>query len=153
MQNYASLDDFISKWSVEGKKFQIIQELENQGISFAELQSDVGEIGENLDPFDLILHVAFGRNKLVTRQERVNNIRKKNYLAKYNGQARKVLDALLDKYANQGVAHIEDINILAVNPFSSIGSPIEIIQEFGGRDAYFLALRDLESEIYSQINY
>ena len=153
LQNYASLDDFISKWSVEGKKFQIIQELENQGISFVELQSDVGEIGKNLDPFDLILHVAFGRNKIVTRQERVNNIRKKNYLAKYNGQAKKVLDALLDKYAKQGVAHIEDINILAVNPFSSIGSPIEIIQEFGGRDAYFLALRDLESEIYSQINY
>jgi len=149
LQNYSSLDDFINKWSKEGRKLQIIQELENQGISFPDLQSDVGEIGDNLDPFDLILHVAFGRNKLITRQERVNRIRKKNYLAKYSDRARKVLDGLLDKYANQGVAHIEDINILTVNPFSSIGSPIEIIQEFGGRDHYFLAVRDLEKEIYA----
>ncbi len=149
LQNYSSLDDFINQWNNQEKKMQIIAELENQGINFTELQSDVGEINKNLDPFDLILHIAFGKNKLITRAERVNNVRKKNYLAKYSEQARKVLNALLDKYANQGLSSLEDIEILRINPFDSIGSPIEIIQQFGGRDAYFLAVRELEREIYA----
>jgi type I restriction enzyme R subunit len=153
LKKFSSLDDFINKWSKQEQKILIIQELENQGIDFFELQNEIGDIGKNIDPFDLILHIAFGKNKLITRQERVNNIRKKNYLAKYNGIAKNVLENLLEKYSNQGLSHIEDINILTINPFNSIGSPIEIIQEFGGRDAYFLALRDLEREIYSQINY
>ena len=151
LKKFSSLDDFINKWSKQEQKIHIIQELENQGIDFFELQNEIGDIGKNIDPFDLILHIAFGKNKLITRQERVNNIRKKNYLAKYNGIAKNVLENLLEKYDNQGLVHIEDINILAVNPFSSIGSPIEIIQEFGGREAYFLAVRDLEREIYSQV--
>jgi type I restriction enzyme R subunit len=153
LQKYTSLDDFISKWSAEDKKSQIIAELENQGINFAELKTEIGEISENFDYFDLILHIAFGKNKIITRQERANNIKKKNYFTKYSEKARQVLNILLDKYADKGVAHIEDINILTVNPFNSIGSPIEIIQEFGGKDAYFLAIRELEREIYSQLNY
>jgi type I restriction enzyme R subunit len=152
LQNYASLDDFINKWNNEEKKIQILSELENQGVIISELQNDLGEIGKNLDPFDLILHIAFGKNKLITRSERAQNVRKKNYLAKYSENARKVLENLLDKYANQGLEHIEDINILTINPFSSIGSPIEIIQEFGGKEQYFLAVRELEREIYSQAN-
>jgi type I restriction enzyme R subunit len=151
LKKFSSLDDFINKWSKQEQKIHIIQELENQGIDFFELQNEIGDIGKNIDPFDLILHIAFGKNKLITRQERVNNIRKKNYLAKYSGIAKNVLENLLEKYDNQGLVHIEDINILTINPFNSIGSPIEIIQEFGGREAYFLAVRDLESEIYSQL--
>ncbi len=149
LQNYASLDEFINKWNKEEKKSRILQELENLGISITELQSDLGEIGDQLDPFDLILHIAFGKNKLITRQERVNNIRKKNYLSKYSESAKKVLENLLDKYANQGLEHIEDINILTVNPFNKIGSPLEIVQEFGGKEQYFLAVRELEREIYA----
>jgi type I restriction enzyme R subunit len=78
LQKYTSLDDFISKWSAEDKKSQIIAELENQGINFAELKTEIGEISENFDYFDLILHIAFGKNKIITRQERANNIKKKN---------------------------------------------------------------------------
>lgn len=149
LQNYASLDDFINQWNNQEKKIQIVAELENQGVSIAELQNDLGEIGESLDPFDLILHIAFGKNKLITRQERAGNVRKKNYLAKYSDKARKVLENLLDKYANQGLEHIEDINILTINPFNELGSPLEIIQEFGGKEQYFLAVRELEREIYA----
>jgi type I restriction enzyme R subunit len=150
LKKFSSLDDFINKWSKQEQKILIIQELENQGIDFFELQNEIGDIGKNIDPFDLILHIAFGKNKLITRQERVKNLKKKNYLDKYSGIAKNVLENLLEKYADQGVAHIEDIKILTINPFNSIGSPIEIIQEFGGRDAYFLAVRELEREIYSQ---
>ena len=152
LQKYNSLDSFIKDWNAQEKKSEIISELENQGVNFDELKNEIGEIGENIDYFDLILHIAFGKNKIFTRQERVNNIKKKNYLAKYNNIAQKVLEALLEKYTNQGVATIEDIKILTINPFNSIGSPIEIIEEFGGREAYFLAVRELEREIYSQIN-
>ena len=153
LKNYASLDEFINKWNKEEQKSQILQELENQGVSISELQNDLGEIGDQLDPFDLILHIAFGKNKLITRTERANNVRKKNYLAKYSDKAKKVLENLLDKYTNQGLEHLEDINILTVNPFNKIGSPLEIIQEFGGKDQYFFAIRELEREIYSQISY
>ncbi len=149
LKNYASLDEFINKWNKEEQKSQILQELENQGVSISELQNDLGEIGDQLDPFDLILHIAFGKNKLITRTERANNVRKKNYLAKYSERAQKVLENLLDKYTNQGLEHIEDINILTVNPFNKIGSPLEIIEEFGGRDQYFFAVRELEREIYA----
>lgn len=149
LQNYASLDEFINKWNKEEQKSQILQELENQGVSISELQNDLGEIGDQLDPFDLILHIAFGKNKLITRTERANNVRKKNYLSKYSERAQKVLENLLDKYTNQGLEHIEDINILTVNPFNKIGSPLEIIKEFGGRDQYFFAVRELEREIYA----
>ena len=135
-KNY--LDNFIKDWSAQEKKSEIISELENQGVNFDELKNEIGEIGENIDYFDLILHIAFGKNKIFTRQERVNNIKKKNYF---------------EKYTNQGVATIEDIKILTINPFNSIGSPIEIIEEFGGREAYFLAVRELEMEIYSQVSY
>jgi type I restriction enzyme R subunit len=79
-----------------------------------------------------------------------HRLKKKNYLDKYSGIAKNILENLLEKYADQGVAHIEDINILTVNPFNSIGSALEIVEQFGGKDAYFLAVRELEKEIYSQ---
>lgn len=146
LQQYSSLDDFIQNWEQHKKKYYILEELSQQGVMLSELQAD---IGQELDPFDLILHVAFGNKKLMTRQERANHVRKKNYFDKYSDKARKVLEGLLDKYANEGIEHIEDINILTVSPFSTLGSPIEIIAEFGGRDQYFDAVEGLEREIYA----
>lgn len=153
LQRYASLDDFIQNWDQHKKKYYILEELSAQGVMLSELQGDIlpagRQAGMELDPFDLILHVAFGKKKLITRAERANNVRKKNYFDKYSEKARKVLEGLLDKYANEGIEHIEDINILTIQPFSSLGSPIEIIAEFGGREKYFEAVESLEKEIYA----
>ena len=146
LQEYSSLDDFINNWDKHKKKYFILEELSQQGVMLSELQKD---IGHDLDPFDLILHVAFGKKKLMTRKERANHVRKKNYFDKYSEKAREVLEALLDKYADEGLQHLEDINILNVQPFSQYGSPIEIIHEFGGRDQYLQAVESLEKEIYA----
>ncbi|MFA6528066.1 MAG: DEAD/DEAH box helicase family protein [Candidatus Gracilibacteria bacterium] len=146
LQEYSSLDDFINNWDKHKKKYFILEELSQQGVMLSELQKD---IGHDLDPSDLILHVAFGKKKLMTRKERANHVRKKNYFDKYSEKAREVLEALLDKYADEGLQHLEDINILNVQPFSQYGSPIEIIHEFGGRDQYLQAVESLEKEIYA----
>lgn len=146
LQEYSSLDDFINNWDKHKKKYFILEELSQQGVMLSELQKD---IGQDLDPFDLILHVAFGKKKLKTRKERASHVRKKNYFDKYSAKARVVLEALLDKYADEGLQHLEDINILSVQPFSQYGSPIEIIHEFGGRDQYLQAVESLEKEIYA----
>lgn len=146
LQEYSSLDDFINNWDKHKKKYFILEELSQQGVMLSELQKD---IGQDLDPFDLILHVAFGKKKLMTRKERANHVRKKNYFDKYSKKAREVLEALLNKYADEGLKHLEDINILSVQPFSQYGSPVEIINEFGGREKYLKAVEGLEKEIYA----
>lgn len=146
LQEYSSLDDFINKWDKHKKKYFILEELSQQGVMLSELQKD---IGQDLDPFDLILHIAFGQKKLKTRKERANHVRKKNYFDQYSEKAREVLEALLDKYADEGLQHLEDIDILSVQPFSQYGSPVEIIHEFGGRDQYLEAVESLEKEIYA----
>lgn len=146
LQEYALLDDFINNWDKNKKKYLILEELSNQGVLLSDLQNDVGQ---EIDPFDLILHVAFGRKKLMTRKERAEHVRKKDYFSKYGEKAQKVLQALLDKYADEGLQYIEDINILTVNPFSGFGSPIEIIQEFGGKERYCEAVEQLEKYIYT----
>ena len=146
LQKYASLDEFINDWDEHKRKYYILEELSEQGVMLSELQAD---IKQDLDPFDLILHVAFGKKKLITRAERANNVRKKNYFDKYSEVAQKVLKGLLDKYADEGIEHIENINILKVQPFSSLGSPVEIIEEFGGRTKYFQAIEEMEKEIYA----
>lgn len=150
LEIYKSLDDFINKWNLEEKKTKIIEELEKQGINLEELRTNMGDIAKELDYFDLILHIAFGRKKLTTRKERVKNIRNSNYLSKYSQKAQKVLESLLDKYADQGLEHIEDIKVLTVKPFNKIGAPMEIIADFGGKSNYLLAIRDLENQIYMQ---
>lgn len=146
LQEYSSLDDFINNWDKHKKKYFILEELSQHGVMLSELQKD---IGQDLDPFDLILHIAFGKKKLMTRKERANQVRKKSYFDKYGDKARRVLEALLDKYADEGLKHLEDINILSVQPFSQYGSPVEIIHEFGGRDQYLEAIEGLEKEIYA----
>lgn len=148
LNEYSSLDDFINNWDQHKKKYYILEELSERGVFLHELIEDMGEVGKELDPFDLIMHVAFDQKKLVTRKERASKVRKKNYLDKYNGVARDVLEALLSKYADEGLRHVEDINILKVPPFNKMGSPMEIVKIFGGRESYFKAIQELEKAIY-----
>ena len=144
LKEYASLDAFLNKWTSADKKEAVIKELENQGIFINELQE---EVGKGFDPFDLVCHIAFDKPPL-TRRERADNVKKRNYFAKYGGTARQVLDALLDKYADEGIENIESMEILKVNPFTEIGSLIEIIDSFGGRDQYLKAIKELETQLY-----
>ena len=132
-------------WTNSEKKRAIIEELNEQGILLDALAE---EVGHGYDPFDLVCHVAFGQPPL-TRQERANNVRKQNYFNKYSQEARAVLDALLDKYADNGIEDIEDIGILRVQPVNQLGTPVEIVKYFGGRDNYLAAVKELESQIYA----
>jgi type I restriction enzyme R subunit len=118
--------------------------LQEQGVMVEALYDAVNK---EVDLFDLICHVAFDQPPL-TRKERANNVKKRNYFTKYGDQARKVLEALLDKYADQGIENIENIQILTVPPINEFGSVTEIIKAFGSREEYEKAIRDLENELY-----
>ncbi|HKJ90108.1 MAG TPA: type I restriction-modification enzyme R subunit C-terminal domain-containing protein, partial [Oceanipulchritudo sp.] len=132
------------------KKQAVIEELSEEGVFFDALADEVGKkSGKAFDPFDLVCHVAFDQPPL-TRRERAENVRKRNYFTKYEEQARKVLEALLDKYADEGITQIEETQILNISPFTQFGTPMEIVRAFGGRDAYEKAVRDLESALYSE---
>ncbi len=144
LTSYRSLDNFLQAWNDAEKKKLIIEELENQGIIFDELKE---EIKSDLDIFDLICHIAWDAPAL-TRKERAENVRKRNYWTKYGEQARKVLDSLLEKYAETGIQNIEDMKVLTVDPFKQLGTPAEIVKVFGGKPQYLAALRELENEIY-----
>jgi type I restriction enzyme R subunit len=141
---YASLEDFLLTWNHADKKEAIIKELQQQGIMVDALYDAVDK---QVDLFDLICHVAYDQPPL-TRQERANNVKKRNYFTKYGEQARKVLETLLDKYADEGVENIENIDVLRVKPFDDFGSPIEIIKHFGDKQHYLEAVRELENELY-----
>ncbi len=141
---YASLDDFLRKWQSADKKQAIISELEEQGLLIEALTEDVGK---GYESFDLICHVVYDQPPL-TRRERAESVKKRDYFTRYGEQAKVVLEALLDKYADEGVANLEDINVLKIQPFDSFGTPIEIISTFGGREEYERAVRDLEDELY-----
>jgi len=143
-EQYQSLDEFIKKWNHTDKKQVIIEELTEQGVVFENLKEAVNQ---EMDIFDLICHTAFDQPPL-TRAERVKNVKKRDYFTKYGEQARKVLEALLDKYADEGIENIEDMKILTVNPLDQFGSPLEIVQLFGGKKQYLKALTELEQEIY-----
>lgn len=143
-KEFSSLDEFLAKWNSADKKRAIMEELANEGIFFDALAE---EIGKELDPFDIICHVAWGQTPL-TRRERAENVKKRNYFAKYGEKAQRVISALLDKYADQGVVHIEEPDILTINPFSDFGTPIEIINSFGGFEEYKVAINELEHELY-----
>jgi len=143
-EHYHSLDDFLKTWNHTDKKKAIIEELTEQGVVFENLKE---VINKEMDVFDLICHTAFDQPPL-TRAERANNVKKRDYFTQYGEQARKVLEALLDKYADEGIENIEDMKILQVNPLDQFGSPVEIIQLFGGKKKYLEALTSLEHEIY-----
>ena len=143
-EEFDSLDDFIKKWDSGEQKQAIIDELEDQGILLAALAE---EVGREFDPFDLICHVAFDQPPL-TRRERAENVRKRDYFTKHGEQARAVLDALLDKYADEGIENIESMNVLKVRPISDLGTPMEIVKRFGDKEKYLDAIRELEEHIY-----
>ena len=142
---YKSLDVFLNKWKQTDKKEAIIAELQEQGIMVEALYEAVDK---QVDLFDLICHVAYDQPPM-TRRERADNVKKRNYFSKYGEQARKVLEALLEKYADEGVENIESMEVLRVKPMDSFGSPIEIIGEFGSKENYMKAVKELELELYS----
>ncbi len=143
-QEFTSLDDFLSRWNSAEKKKTVIEELAREGVFFEALAE---EIGKDLDPFDIVCHVAWDMPPL-SRKERAENVKKKNYFAKYGEKARRVLAALLDKYADEGVTHIEETRILTVDPFKEIGTPVEIIKDFGSLENYQQAVKELEQALY-----
>lgn len=143
-EQYQSLDDFLNKWNKTDKKQAIIEELTEQGVVFENLKE---AINKEMDIFDMICHTAFDQPPL-TRTERANRVKKRDYFTKYKEQTRKVLEALLDKYADEGIENIEDMKILQVNPLNQFGSPVEIAKLFGGKKQYIKAVAELEHEIY-----
>jgi len=147
-KQFTSLDDFTRKWHAAERKQTIIDELATEGVIWQALEDD---ISKDLDPFDLICHVAFDQPPL-TRKERANNVKKRNYFTKYSEQAQTVLNALLDKYADAGVTEIESIHVLKVQPFDQMGKPMEIAkQAFGNRKGYDQAITELENKLYQNI--
>lgn len=143
-EQYQTLNDFLTKWNSADKKQAIIEELTEQGIVLENLKE---AIGKEMDIFDMICHTAFDQPPL-TRAERAKQVKKRDVFTEYGEQARKVLEALLDKYADEGIENIEDIKVLKVNPFDKLGTPTEIIQLFGGRPQYLQALTLLEHALY-----
>ena len=144
-KQFASLDDFTRKWKQAERKQAIIDELEREGILWEVLEQ---EVGKELDPFDLICHVVYDQPPL-TRKERAENVKKRNYFTKYSDTAQTVLNSLLEKYADEGVLEIENKNVLKVAPFTEIGRPIEIVKKGFGKPAdYEQAISELEAEIY-----
>lgn len=143
-RSYASLDSFLTSWKQADKKRAIIDELEQQGVIFAALNE---EVGSAFDPFDLICHVAY-EQKPLTRRERAEQVKKRDYFTKYGELARKVVAALLDKYADEGLLDLENPEIITLDPLKKLGSPVEIIRAFGGKPAYDAAIHELTEQLY-----
>jgi len=143
--DFASLDDFLRTWTNAERKAALIAELEQHGVLIDALAE---EVGKDFDPFDLVCHIVFDQPPL-TRKERADQVKKRNYFTKYGDQARRVLEALLDKYADTGVENIEDIKILTLDPFRTMGSAPELISAFGGKQGYLNALKELEQQLYA----
>lgn len=145
LNEYATLDEFLTAWTTADKKKAIIDELIDQGVLLDALKE---KSGKQLDDFDLILHIAFDKKPL-TKKERVDHVKRNDYLNNYSDVCRDVLDALLEKYMNEGISELEDTRILDNAPFDRIGSPKKIAKLFGGKEAYILAVKALEHAIYS----
>ena len=146
LKTFRTLDDFLTQWNSAEKKKVLIEELEAQEIILENLKED---IKKDLDLFDLICHVAWDMPAL-TRKERAENVRKRNYFTRYGEKARRVINALLDKYAQEGIENIEDLAVLKIEPFSQMGTPAEIVSYFGGKKGYIKMIKELETELYSK---
>jgi type I restriction enzyme, R subunit len=144
-KEFTSLDDFLVRWSSADKKQTIVDELAKEGIFFEALAD---EIGKDCDPFDLLCHIVWDMLPL-TRKERAERVRKRDYFTKYGEVARRVLESLLDKYADAGVGQIEETQVLTVAPFTQFGTPLEIVRIFGGATQYQEAIRELKRSLYS----
>ena len=146
-RQFSSLDAFLKRWNGEDRKGAVFEELEAEGLPFDLIAA---ELGKDLDPFDLICHIAFDA-KALTRRERADNVKKRDVFTKYGPQARAVLEALLEKYADQGVMNLDDPSVLKIAPFSGMGSVVELIRAFGGKPGFEQAVHDLQSAIYQEI--
>ncbi len=145
-KRFASLDDFLRRWKAAERKQAILEELEAEGLA---LDTIVEELGKDLDPFDLICHVAFDAKPL-TRRERAENVKKRDVFAKYGDRARAVLDALLAKYADEGVLNLDDTNVLRIPPLSDLGTPVQLVRAFGGKGGFVRAVHDLQAALYQE---
>ena len=145
-RRFASLDAFLRRWKAAERKQAVVEELEAEGLSLDDM---AWELGKDLDPFDLICHVAFDAKPL-TRGERADNVRKRDVFARYGGQARAVLDALLDKYADDGVLDLDDASVLRIPPFTRLGTPVQLIEAFGGREGFVEAVHTLQDALYRE---
>ena len=143
-EQYATLDDFLRRWTEADRKQSVVDELREQGVLIEALSE---KAGRDLDPFDLVCHVVFDRPPL-TRRERAEKVKKRDVFTRYGEQARAVLDALLEKYADEGLAHVEDMGVLRVQPLSALGTPVQLVRHFGGKKGYLAAVRELEAAIY-----
>jgi type I restriction enzyme R subunit len=143
-EQFASLDDFLQRWNRADRKQAVIDELESQDVFIDELRQ---EVDKDLDPFDLICHVAFDAEPL-TRSERAKKVRESDYFDQYGEEAREVLDALLEKYADEGIENIEQKEVLDVDPLTQLGRPVQIVKRFGGKNAFDDAVQELEDRLY-----
>ena len=146
-QSFASLDIFLTVWNDAARKQAILEELATKGVFLEELAE---QVGRDYDAFDLVCHVAFDQPPL-TRRERAQKVKKRDVFGKYGEKARAVLEALLQKYADSGITSVESLDILNVAPLTSLGTPVEIVKLFGGRDGYLAAIRDLETALYQKV--
>lgn len=145
-QKFASLDDFLKRWNEADRKQAIIDELNEAGLPLEEIGK---ELGREWDPFDLVCHIAFDAKPL-TRRERAENVRKRDLFGNYGDQAREVLNALLDKYADEGVLNIDDTNVLRIPPFNDLGTPVQLISAFGGKESFTSAVHEMQDELYKE---
>jgi type I restriction enzyme R subunit len=143
-KEFASLNEFTTRWNASERKEELIAELAEHGILIEALRE---EVGQDIDAFDLICHVAFDQPAL-TRKERANNVRKRNYFGKYSAKAQEVLNTLLDKYEQEGITTIEQGSVLKVTPFREMGSVMELVQAFGKKKDFDNAIQELENELY-----
>jgi len=146
-KQFASLDEFLTRWKSAERKQAVIEELENEGLPLEALAT---EVGIDLDPFDLICHVAYDQRPL-TRRERVDRVRKRDVFTKYGPQARAVLEALLQKYQDEGVTNLDDPRILQITPFDAMGTPTQLIRQFGSRRDFDRAVHELQSALYEGV--
>lgn len=152
IKQYDSLDKFLQAWNDAERKAALLHELEGRGVLYDALAEEVARTGlKDLDPFDLLLHVAYNQ-PILTRRERANRVKKRNVFTQYGGVARQVIEALIDKYADEGIQTIESNEVLKLQPFTQLGSPVEIIRSFGGRPQYLQAIQTLERELYAPNN-
>jgi type I restriction enzyme R subunit len=145
-RQFASLDDFLKRWKSEAKKQAVLDELEAEGLPIDQVAA---ELGKDLDPFDLICHVAFDAKPL-TRRERAEGVKKRDVFARYGPTARAVIEALLDKYADDGLLDFDDPKILKINPFSHMGTEVELMRAFGKKQDYLKAMQDLQAALYEE---
>lgn len=151
-QNYASLDEFLRRWNASERKEVIIEEMAENGVFWDDLISDVSKkLGAEPDPFDVICHIVYDQPPL-SRKERAELVRKRNYFNRYEGASLKVLNALLEKYTDTGIESIEDVKVLTLDPFNKLGAPMELVNAFGGKLGYEEAVRDLEDALYKDIS-